>query len=151
MTSKACRSGGGEHKVGFGHYIRGEDAIIEQITESLLVSLGLTSYTQKAHKDIVRKLNDPYRDLHVTVGFYEYVAYRANLWRYEKANVMLGDSYALYIPFGEFLMFLAILPIGARVLSMNHRRQTAFIEGGAAFALAIALGYALAYFLLEVR
>jgi hypothetical protein len=48
-------------------------------------------------------------------------------------------------------MFLAILPIGARVLSMNHRRQAAFIGGGAAFALAIALGYALAYFLLEVR
>ncbi|MGA7493134.1 MAG: hypothetical protein WB930_16255 [Syntrophobacteraceae bacterium] len=87
----------------------------------------------------------------VTVGFYEYIAYRANLWRYEKANVMLGDSCALYIPFGEFLMFLAILPIGARVFSMNHRRQAAFIEGGAAFALAIALGYALAYFLLEVR
>ena len=58
---------------------------------------------------------------------------------------MLGDSCALYIPLGEFLMFLAILPIGARVLSMNHRSQAAFIEGGAAFALAIALGYALAY------
>jgi hypothetical protein len=87
----------------------------------------------------------------VTVGTYEYLAYKANLWRYEKANVMLGDSYALYIPFGEFLMFLAILPIGARVLSMNHRRQAAFIEGGAAFALAIASGYALAYLLLEVR
>ncbi len=87
----------------------------------------------------------------VTVGFYEYLAYRAKLWRYEKANVMLGDSCALYIPFGEFLMFLAILPIGARVLSMKHRRQAAFFEGGAAFALAIALGYALAYFLLEVR
>lgn len=87
----------------------------------------------------------------VTVGFYEYIAYRANLWKYEEANVMLGGSYALYIPFGEFLMFLAILPIGARVLSINHRRQAAFIEGGAAFALAIGLGYALAYFLLEVR
>ncbi|MHC1727275.1 MAG: hypothetical protein AB9866_14925 [Syntrophobacteraceae bacterium] len=87
----------------------------------------------------------------VLVGFYEHLAYRANLWRYEKAHVMLGDSFALYIPVGEFLMFLAILPIGARVLSMNHRRQAAFLEGGAAFALAIALGYALAYFLLEVR
>ncbi|MDR3553504.1 MAG: hypothetical protein P4L55_01990 [Syntrophobacteraceae bacterium] len=87
----------------------------------------------------------------VTVGFYEYLACRANLWRYEEARVMLGDSYALYIPLGEFVMFLAILPIGARVLSMNHRRQAAFIEGGATFTLAIALGYALAYFLLEVR
>ena len=87
----------------------------------------------------------------VTVGFYEYLACGANLWRYEEAKVMLGNSCALYIPFGEFLMFLAILPIGARVLSMNHRRQAAFLEGGATFALAIALGYALAYFLLEVR
>ena len=87
----------------------------------------------------------------VTVGFYEYLACRANLWRYEKANFMLGDSYALYIPFGEFLMFLVILPIAARALSISHRRQAAVIKGGAAFALAIASGYALAYCLLEVR
>ena len=65
MTSKACRTGGEELKVKFGrYYIRGKDAIIEQITESLLVSLGLASYTQKAHKDIIRKLNDLCRDLH---------------------------------------------------------------------------------------
>ncbi len=87
----------------------------------------------------------------VTVGFYEHLAYRANLWRYEKAKVMLGDSCALYIPIGEFLMFLAILPIGARLLSLSHRRHAALLEGGAAFALAIGSGYALAYFLLEVR
>ena len=64
MTSKACRTGGEELKVEFGRYIRGKDAIIEEITESLLVSLGLASYTQKAHKDIIRKLNDLCRDLH---------------------------------------------------------------------------------------
>jgi len=64
MTSKACRTGGEELKVEFGRYIRGKDAIIEQITESLLVSLGLMSYTQKAHKDIIRRLNDLCRDLH---------------------------------------------------------------------------------------
>ena len=64
MTPKACRTGGEELKVEFGRYIRGKDTIIEQITESLLVSLGLASYTQKAHKDIIRKLNDLCRDLH---------------------------------------------------------------------------------------
>ena len=66
----------------------------------------------------------------VTVGFYEYLACRANLWRYEEARFMLGDSFALYIPFGEFLMFLTILPIGAGVLSINHRRKTAFLAAG---------------------
>ena len=86
----------------------------------------------------------------VTVGLYEYLACGASLWRYEEARVMLGNSCALYIPFGEFLMFLAILPIGARVLSRDHRGQAAFIEGGATFALAIASGYALAWFLLEI-
>lgn len=86
----------------------------------------------------------------VTVGSYESLAFKADLWRYENARVALGDACALYIPFGEFLMFLAILPIGARVLSMNHRRRAAFMEGGAAFALAMAAGYAVAYFLLEV-
>ncbi len=86
----------------------------------------------------------------VTVGFYEYFAYRANLWRYEKANVMLGGSFALYIPFGEFLMFLTVLPIGARLLSADRPKPASFIEGGAAFAVAIALGYAIAYCLLEM-
>lgn len=86
-----------------------------------------------------------------TVGFYEYLACRANLWRYEEARLMLGNSFALYVPFGEFLMFLTILPIGARVLSTNRRRRTALLAGGATFALAIASGYALSYFLLEVR
>lgn len=43
MTSKACRTGGEELKVEFGRYIRGKDAIIEQITESLLVSLSIAS------------------------------------------------------------------------------------------------------------
>ena len=85
----------------------------------------------------------------VTVGFYEYFAYRANLWKYEKAHAMLGDFCALYIPVGEFLMFLAVLPIGAKLLSKDRPGTSTYIEGGAAFALAIALGYTLAYLLLE--
>lgn len=85
----------------------------------------------------------------VTVGFYEYFAYRANWWRYEKANAMIGDYCALYIPLGEFFMFLFILPIAARVFSGSERRLVAFIDGGVWFALAIGAGYTLAYLLLE--
>src|SRR5207249_6268330 len=36
-----------------------------------------------------------------TVGFYEYFAYRAGWWKYERANAMIGDFCALYIPLGE--------------------------------------------------
>jgi len=85
----------------------------------------------------------------VTVGFYEYFAYRANWWKYEPANAMIGDFCALYIPLGEFFMFLAVLPIAARALSQSDRPLVASIEGGTRFAVAIAIGYALAYLLLE--
>lgn len=64
MTLKALRTGGGKLEVEFDRYIRGKDAVIEQITESLLVSLGLASYTQRTHKGIMRKLNNLCRDLH---------------------------------------------------------------------------------------
>jgi hypothetical protein len=83
------------------------------------------------------------------VGFYEYFAYRANWWKYEKANVMIGDFCALYIPLGEFFMFLAVLPIAAAALSRDDRPTASVIEGGVRFAAAIAAGYALAYLLLE--
>ena len=86
----------------------------------------------------------------VTVGFYEYFAYRAAWWKYERANWMIGDFCALYIPLGEFFMFLAILPIAARALAQEARPAAAALEGGARFAVAIAAGYALAYLLLEV-
>src|SRR5205807_2393069 len=33
----------------------------------------------------------------VTVGFYEYFAYRAGWWRYEPAHAMIGDFCALYV------------------------------------------------------
>lgn len=50
----------------------------------------------------------------VTIGFYEFFAYRADWWRYEPARVMLGDFCAVYIPLGEFFMFLPVIPIMAR-------------------------------------
>jgi hypothetical protein len=62
---------------------------------------------------------------------------------------MIGDFCALYIPLGEFFMFLAVLPIAARALSQSDRPLVASIEGGTRFAVAIAIGYALAYLLLE--
>lgn len=86
----------------------------------------------------------------VTVGFYEYFAYRANWWKYEPARAMLGDFCALYIPVGEFFMFLAVIPIMARALAHAEHRRAAALESGALFAAAIAAGYALAYWLLEV-
>lgn len=85
----------------------------------------------------------------ITVGFYEYFAYRANWWRYERANVMIGDFCAVYIVLGEFFMFLLILPIAAAALSRDHHPLGSAIVGGARFAGAIAAGYALAYLLLE--
>lgn len=87
----------------------------------------------------------------VTIGFYEYFAYRADWWKYQPARVMLGDFCALYIPLGEVFMFLPVIPIMARALVDTERRTAAAIESGALFALAIAAGYGLAYVLLEVR
>lgn len=85
----------------------------------------------------------------MTVGFYEYFAYKASWWKYERANVMIGDFCALYIPLGEFFMFLFVLPIAARVLSRDDRPLGSAIVGGVLFAVAIAMGYTLGYLLLE--
>lgn len=85
----------------------------------------------------------------ITVGFYEYFAYRANWWKYEPARVMIGDFCALYIPLGEVLMFLTVIPVAAHALTKADRPRSAALESGALFALAIAGGYAAAYLLLE--
>ena len=85
----------------------------------------------------------------VTVGLYEYFAYRANWWKYERANAMLGDFCALYIPLGEFFMFLPALFIMARASSRDDRPLATTITAGVQFALAIAVGYSAAYLLLE--
>jgi hypothetical protein len=85
----------------------------------------------------------------VTIGFYEYFAYRAGWWKYEPAHAMIGAFCALFIPLGEAFMFLAILPIAARAFAHAERKVAGSIEGGVLFALAIFGGYALAYALLE--
>ncbi len=84
-----------------------------------------------------------------TVGFYEYFAYRAGWWKYLPAHAMLGEFCALYVPLGEFLMFLVILPVAARVVGEESRPHAAAIAGGVSFAGAIAAGYGIAYALLE--
>ena len=86
----------------------------------------------------------------ITVGFYEYFAYRAGWWRYEPAHAMIGSFCALFIPVGEAFMFLAILPIAARAFSRDDRPVAAAVEGGASFAVAIFAGYALAYAIFEL-
>lgn len=85
----------------------------------------------------------------VTIGCYEYLADRAGWWRYAPANAMLGEFCALYIPLGEALMFLAILPVAAHALGEGRPSRTREIDAGAAFAVAIGAGYGLAYLLLE--
>jgi hypothetical protein len=88
----------------------------------------------------------------VTVGFYEYFAFRAGWWRYEPARVMIGSACAAFIPFGEGLMFLALPMVAARsIAEAEARPRAAAFSGGARFAVAIAVGYAIAYGLLEAR
>jgi hypothetical protein len=85
----------------------------------------------------------------ITVGFYEYFAYRAGWWSYEPAGAMIGRYCALYVPAGEFLMFLAVLPLTARAIGDEEHPRAAAVIGGLRFAVAIALGYAIAYGALE--
>jgi hypothetical protein len=84
-----------------------------------------------------------------TVGFYEYFAYLAGWWKYEPARVMIGAHCALYIPLGEFLMFLPVLPIVAGAVGEEESPLASAIGAGVRFAGMIALGYALAYLALE--
>jgi len=46
-------------------------------------------------------------------------------------------------------MFLLILPVAAAAVSDEHRPVAAVVIGGYRFAAAIAVGYGLAYLLLE--
>lgn len=85
----------------------------------------------------------------VTIGFYEYFAYRAGWWKYAPAHAMIGSFCALFIPVGEALMFLTILPIAARAFARDDQPVKSAITGGAAFSIAIFAGYAIAYAVLE--
>jgi hypothetical protein len=84
-----------------------------------------------------------------SIGLYEYFAFRAGWWKYEPARVMIGPYCAAYIPLGECLMFLAMLPLltwlGRAERSVGRRA----IVGGVAFATIILASYVVAYVLLE--
>ena len=69
----------------------------------------------------------------ITIGFYEYFAFRAGWWKYGTANAMVGSFCALFILVGEAFMFLAILPIAARTLSRDDRPIASSVAGGALF------------------
>jgi hypothetical protein len=86
----------------------------------------------------------------VTVGFYEYFAYRAGWWRYAPAHHMIGAYCALFIPIGEAFMFLALLPAAARMFAREHQPVASAVESGAIFSVAVFAGYALAYAMLEL-
>lgn len=85
----------------------------------------------------------------VSIGLYEYFAFRAGWWKYEPARVMIGPHCAAYIPLGEFLMFLAMLPLltwlGRAEPSVSRRA----VMGGVAFATIILASYVVAYVVLE--
>lgn len=85
----------------------------------------------------------------VFIGLYEYFAFRAGWWQYEPARVMIGPYCAAYIPLGEGLMFLVMLPLltwlGQRAESPSRRA----FRGGTAFAAIILVSYVVAYVVLE--
>ena len=84
----------------------------------------------------------------VAIGFYELFAYKAGWWHYTPARAMIGEHCALYIPLGEFLMFLPFLWIVRRTerIADSHTRS---IVAGALFGVTIFLAYASAYLILE--
>ena len=63
---------------------------------------------------------------------------------------MIGDFCALYIPLGEFLMFVPVVLIVAPALANDERSTSKVIRAGVWFAISIAIGYAIAYGLLEM-
>jgi hypothetical protein len=84
-----------------------------------------------------------------SIGVYEYLAFRAGWWKYEPARVMIGPYCAAYVPIGEFLMFLSMLPLltwlGRSEQSVGRRA----IVGGVAFATIILASYVVSYVVLE--
>ena len=74
----------------------------------------------------------------ITIGFYEYFAFRAGWWKYGTANAMIGSFCALFIPVGEAFMFLGRSCIQCRHLGgvcarvPTPRIRTRAIEGASA-------------------
>jgi hypothetical protein len=62
---------------------------------------------------------------------------------------MIGKYCALYIPFGEFLLFLFFYEIFRRTQVIKNSQNHAIVAG-TIFGLWIFAAYAISYFLLEV-
>jgi len=84
-----------------------------------------------------------------SLGLYEYLAFRAGWWKYEPARVMIGSYCAAYIPLGEGLMFLAMLPLLTWLGRTEKSTGRRAIVGGVAFATIILASYGVAYVVLE--
>ncbi|HKQ63141.1 MAG TPA: hypothetical protein VJS92_17775 [Candidatus Polarisedimenticolaceae bacterium] len=79
------------------------------------------------------------------IGLYEYFAYRAGWWKYEPARVMLGPYCAAYIPLGEFLMFLPLLPLLGWIGREPGAPWRRALAGGIGFAAIILASYLVAW------
>ena len=66
----------------------------------------------------------------VFIGLYEYFAFRAGWWKYEPARVMIGPYCAAYIPLGECLMFLVMLPLLTWLGQRNESPVAAGLQWG---------------------
>ena len=85
----------------------------------------------------------------VGIGFYEYLAYANGWWYYEPARVMIGKYCAVYIPVGEFLLFLTFYTIFKKTHAIKNTLNQALIAG-TIFGLTIFVVYGISYYLLEV-
>ena len=85
----------------------------------------------------------------VFIGLYEYFAFRAGWWKYEPARVMIGPYCAAYIPLGECLMFLVMLPLLTWLGQRDESPSRRAFSGGIAFAAIILVSYFVAYVVLE--
>ena len=85
----------------------------------------------------------------LAIGLYEYFAFRAGWWKYEPAAAMIGPACAAYIPLGECLMFLGILPIFTAMVRGRDPARSGPVLWGIAFAGLILVSYVVAWVLLE--
>lgn len=85
----------------------------------------------------------------ISIGLYEFLAYRAGWWKYLPAKMMIGPYCAAYIPLGESLMFAGILPVFASMVGGRDPRRRGAIQWGTVFAALIFVSYLVAYIALE--
>ncbi|CAN5286883.1 hypothetical protein BH10PLA2_BH10PLA2_29520 [soil metagenome] len=92
----------------------------------------------------------------ISVGLNEWLAADANWWMYGPACQMFPPASwnvtrcPTCIPLGEAFQFFLLLPVAAKAFSRDKTKPIeGALLGGSLFAVVIALGYSLAYLLLE--